>query len=149
MATSKLTILIPDDLRRRAKSVATLRGEHFTDVIIKALEECVAEALEEAEDLRVALEVEERLARGESKLHDWKEVEAEVDSLQDTKFIEEQIDRLYSELAELKRYVLKHASLDRGKGSTAWNDLMDASAEISAKWSGPEAVEEIRSQREK
>jgi len=78
MAATKLTIMIPEDLRRRAKSVAALRGEHVTDIIVKALEEYIEEALEEAEDVRVAIEVEGRIARGESKLHDWEEVEAEL-----------------------------------------------------------------------
>ena len=83
MAVSKLTVNIPDDLRRRAKSVAALRGEHVTDVIVKALEEYVNEALEEAEDMRVALEVKERIARGETTVQDWDEVKKELDALPD------------------------------------------------------------------
>jgi len=81
MAVSKLTITIPDDLRRRAKAVAALRGEHVTDVIQKALEEYVDEALEEAEDMRVALQVKARIARGETTVQDWDEVKKELDAL--------------------------------------------------------------------
>ena len=83
MAVSKLTVNIPDDLRRRAKSVAALRGEHVTDVIVKALEEYVNEALEEAEDMRVALEVKARIARGETTVQDWDEVKKELDAPSD------------------------------------------------------------------
>ncbi len=83
MTRSKLTIAIPDDLRRRAKSIAALHDENISDVIVKALEQYVEDALEEADDLRVAVEIEERLARGESRLHDWKEVEAMLDGLPD------------------------------------------------------------------
>jgi predicted transcriptional regulator len=80
---SKLTIAIPDDLRRRAKSIAALRDESLSDVIVKALEEYVSEAIEEAGDIRLVHEVETRIAHGESAWHDWAEVEKELSALSD------------------------------------------------------------------
>lgn len=52
-------------------------------MLVKALEEHVNEALEEAEDMRVALEVKERIARGETTVQDWDEVKKELDALPD------------------------------------------------------------------
>ena len=52
-------------------------------MIVKALEEYVSEALEEAEDIRLVHEVEARIARGESAWHDWEEVEKELKALPD------------------------------------------------------------------
>ncbi|MFQ5796534.1 MAG: DUF6290 family protein [Candidatus Bipolaricaulia bacterium] len=78
--TAKLTIKLPEDLRRRAKAVAALRGETVSDVVRAALEEYVTEALEEAEDVRAVQEIEARIASGEERTysHDevWKEIEA-------------------------------------------------------------------------
>jgi hypothetical protein len=65
------------------------------------------------------------------------------------KYVQESISRLYAELAELKRYVVKYAPTDAERSSPAWQDLMESSAKISAGWSGPGAVQEIRDQREK
>lgn len=62
MGRSKLTIAIPDDLRRCAKSIAALRDERISDVIVKALEAYVSEVIEEAEDIRLVHEVEARIA---------------------------------------------------------------------------------------
>ena len=72
-----------------------------------------------------------------------------VDTMQDMKYVQEWIGRVYAELAELKRYVLTHTPADVEKSASSWRDLVDASDKISAKWSGPGAVEEIRAQREK
>ncbi len=83
MGRSKLTIAIPDDLRRRAKSIAALRDESISDVIARALEEYVEKAIEEAEDLRLVHEVEARIGRGESTWHDWEDVEKELNALPD------------------------------------------------------------------
>ncbi len=83
MGRSKLTIASPDELRRRAKSIAALRDESISDVIVKALEEYVNEALEEAGDIRVVHEVEARIARGESAWQDWDEVKKELNALPD------------------------------------------------------------------
>lgn len=69
--------------------------------------------------------------------------------MQEMKYIQDWISRLYAELAELKRYVVKHTPVEVERGSSAWQDLMDAATQISTRWSGPDAVQEIRSQREK
>ena len=66
-----------------------------------------------------------------------------------TRQIQQRLDRLYSELAVLKRYVLLHLPSDHAQNRQAWSDLMEASKSVSAQWAGPSAVEEIRSQREK
>ena len=66
-----------------------------------------------------------------------------------TRQIQQRLDRLYSELAVLKRYVLLHLPGDHTQNRQAWSDLIDASKAVSAQWAGPSAVEEIRAQREK
>lgn len=83
MTFAKLTITIPEDLRRRAKSVAALRKEHLSDIVRVALEQYLAEVMEEAEDIRAIQEVEERIARGQVQIKDWADVEAELDALPD------------------------------------------------------------------
>jgi predicted DNA-binding protein len=82
---SRLTVTIPEDLRRRAKAQAALEGTTLAQVIRKRLEEFAPdwEAIEGAEDLRAAEEVEARIARGEEGLRDWAEVDAELDTLPD------------------------------------------------------------------
>jgi len=69
--------------------------------------------------------------------------------MQDMKYVEQRLDRLYAELAELKRHVIIHWPAERARNRRAWKDLMDASAAISSLWTGPGAVDEIRAQREK
>ena len=76
---ARLTIKLPDALRRRTKAIAALRGESVSDVVRKALAEYVAEAMEEAEDIKAVDEIETRIATGEVKMRDWKEVEAALD----------------------------------------------------------------------
>ena len=75
---TKITVKLPDQLRRRAKAVAALRGETVSDVVRDALEAYIAEAMEEAEDVRPADEVEARLATGteavEKHDHVWGEI---------------------------------------------------------------------------
>ncbi len=43
MATVQLTIKLPDNLRRQARSIAALRGETISDVLRAAFEAYVAE----------------------------------------------------------------------------------------------------------
>ena len=76
---ARLTIKLPDALRKRAKAIAALRGESVSDVVRTALSEYVTEAIEEAEDIRLVDEIEARIAAGEVKLRDWEEVEATLD----------------------------------------------------------------------
>jgi predicted DNA-binding protein len=80
---ARLTITIPEDLRRRAKAQAALEGTTLAQVIRKRLEEFAPdwEAIEDAQDLQAAEEIEARIARGEEKLRDWAEVDGELDAL--------------------------------------------------------------------
>ncbi len=48
----------------------------------RALEEYVAEALEEADDIRAVDEVEGRLARGEERIYSHKDIWDEIDRLE-------------------------------------------------------------------
>lgn len=73
----------------------------------------------------------------------------EVSALQEIEYVHEWIERLYAEVAELKRHVVKQAPGNVKADLAAWRDLLDASSAISASWRGPGAVEEIRAQREK
>ncbi len=79
---TKLTIKLPDDLRRRAKAVAALRGETVSDVIREALQSYIAEALEEMDDVRAIHDIETRIAYGTESVSDWNDFEAELDALQ-------------------------------------------------------------------
>jgi predicted DNA-binding protein len=79
---ARLTITIPEDLRRRAKAQAALEGTTLSQVLRKRLEEFAPdwEAIEDAQDLRAAEAVEARIARGEEELRDWTQVDAELDA---------------------------------------------------------------------
>ena len=56
--TTKLTVVVPDALRRRAKSAASLRGETVSDVVRQALESYVTQTgetpapIEDPDDLQ-------------------------------------------------------------------------------------------------
>jgi hypothetical protein len=52
---ARLTIKLPEALRRQAKAVAALRGETVSEVVRAALEECIAEAVEETESVLTPL----------------------------------------------------------------------------------------------
>jgi predicted DNA-binding protein len=82
---SKLTIKLPEELRRRAKARAAMEGTTLSQVIRERLEEFVAgwDAIEEAEDIRAVDEIEARITRGEERLKDWSEVDAGLAALQD------------------------------------------------------------------
>jgi len=59
----------------------------------------------------------------------------------------EKIDRLMKEMGDIRRGLLKVESQD--KREEAWDNLMRLSEEVSAKWQGPSAVDEIKAQRDK
>ena len=59
------------------------------------------------------------------------------------------IDKLYGELAKLKRQLILRGPARGAADDAAWEDLMVLSREIGARWTGPDAVDEIRAQREK
>lgn len=79
IVTNKLTVNMPETLRRRVKAVAALRGESVSDIVRAALESYVADALEEQEDIRVIQTIEERLASGKSRRYTHEEVWAEIE----------------------------------------------------------------------
>jgi hypothetical protein len=63
--------------------------------------------------------------------------------------VQQHIDWLYAELASLKRLVITSEASHPPTNRLAWADLKEVAKEISSQWSGPDAVEEIRAQREK
>lgn len=79
---TKLTIKLPEDLRRRAKAVAALRGETVSALVRAALEGFITEALEEEEDLRAVQAIEERIAAGQERVYSHEEVWAEIEALE-------------------------------------------------------------------
>ena len=82
---TKLTIKLPEDLRRRAEAQAEREGTTLSQVLRDRLEEFAAgwDAIEEADDVRAIDAVEARIARGEERLRDWAEVDAELEVLPD------------------------------------------------------------------
>src|SRR5689334_18414017 len=79
---TKLTIELPEDLHRRAKAVAALRGETVSKIVRAALEQYIDEAIEEAEDVRAVQEIEGRIATGQERVYSHEEVWAEIESLE-------------------------------------------------------------------
>ena len=77
---TKITVKLPDPLRRRAKAVAALRGETISDVVRDALEAYIVEATEEAEDVRAVDDIEARIAAGTEVVYEhddiWREIAA-------------------------------------------------------------------------
>ena len=78
---TKLTIKLPEELRRRAKAVAALKGETVSDVIREALQNYIAEAFEEVEDIRAIRDLEIQIASGQESISDWNDFVAELDAL--------------------------------------------------------------------
>lgn len=69
--------------------------------------------------------------------------------MQDLHLLKEHLERMTQELMEVKKIAIRLETVDREKAERAWKDLMLASEEISGRWKGPSAVEEIGLQREK
>jgi hypothetical protein len=69
--------------------------------------------------------------------------------MQDLDLLKEHLDRITQELTEVKKIAIRLKAVDREKTERAWKDLVLASQEISQKWEGASAVEEIGLQREK
>ena len=82
----KLTVIVPDNVHRRAKARAALEGTNLSEAIRAWLEEYATrlEELEEADDVRLVKEREARLARGEEDWVTWDEVKAELDATSDS-----------------------------------------------------------------
>lgn len=67
----------------------------------------------------------------------------------DYKRLSRKVERLEQELEELQQ-VLQQWQRSAEKGSEkAWQNLVKLTKEVSARWQGPDAVEEIKNQRDK
>lgn len=80
--STKLTVLVPDELHRRARAVAALKGDNISNVVREALAEYVTEALQDAEDARAAREILMRVESGEEKTYSHDEIWAEIADLE-------------------------------------------------------------------
>lgn len=78
----KLTVNVPEPLRRRVKAIAALRGESVSDIVRTALETYIADALDEAEEIRAVQAIEARLASGQERVYSHEEVWAEIEALE-------------------------------------------------------------------
>ena len=76
--TIKLTVLVPDNLHRKARTVAALRNEKLSDVVRKALQIYVEQQTDDLEDDVFARQMLARLAEGEPTIgHSefWQQIE--------------------------------------------------------------------------
>jgi len=78
----KLTVKLPEDLRRQARAVAALRGETVSEVVREALAEYVTQTLEDAEDTRLAREIKARIAEGREATYTHEQIWGEIDALE-------------------------------------------------------------------
>ncbi|MEK7395574.1 MAG: hypothetical protein AAB116_01435 [Candidatus Poribacteria bacterium] len=62
---------------------------------------------------------------------------------------EEYLDNIEFALIQLKKKAIYEKKIDLIKNQKAWDNLMSLSEEITKKWKGDSAVDEIRSQRTK
>lgn len=67
----------------------------------------------------------------------------------DIEYIKERLDNIEQELIKLRKMTIYRKPIDPDKTGKAWNELMALSKEISDRWEGKSAVEEIKDQREK
>jgi hypothetical protein len=63
--------------------------------------------------------------------------------------IKEHLDRISKELSQIKKLLIDQWIIDQKKVNVNWEDFLNMSKEISKKWKGPSAVDEVRQQREK
>ena len=63
--------------------------------------------------------------------------------------LEDRLDRIIRELVEIKKATFPLKKVDKEKSATAWSNLLRSADAITAAWSGPSAVDEIKNQREK
>lgn len=61
----------------------------------------------------------------------------------------EKTGHLAEEMEVIRRLLLESRPRDRKAADEAWKNLMELSEEISAKWQGPSAAQEITAQRSK
>lgn len=64
-----------------------------------------------------------------------------------SKDLRERLDRLIYEVIQLKSLLIYQVKTDETKSMAAWDDLDQAADEVSTKWSGYSALEEIVDQR--
>lgn len=69
--------------------------------------------------------------------------------MESLEILKEKINHIEEDLVTVKRTIIKLDLKDRKKTDSAWSNLLSVSKEISKKWKGLSAVEEIRKQREK
>jgi hypothetical protein len=71
--------------------------------------------------------------------------------MEDMGALKKHLDHMSRELSEIKKLVfgIKSGKKSSENSERAWEDLMEASEEISNLWTDVSAVEEIRTQREK
>ncbi len=83
MATTvNVVVRVPEKLRKQARAIAVLRGEHLSDVVRTALEEYIEDALEDMKDNRELDELERRIDAGLEPLYDHNDVWAEIEALE-------------------------------------------------------------------
>ena len=75
----RLTVTIPDEMRRQAKAAAALHGDTLSEIIRAAL----GEYIEEMEDSAFLDEIEKRVVEGKERTYSHEEVWAELDALPD------------------------------------------------------------------
>jgi len=69
--------------------------------------------------------------------------------MQELREVMERLEHITEEIIQTKKRVMKLEVGDKEKREGAWEDLMAASEEISNRWRGYSAVEEVKSQRDK
>lgn len=79
--STKLTIIVAEELRRRAKARAAIEGKTLSEVIRGKLEEYASglDSYEEADDIRAIREIEARIEQGQEPVSDWAAFEARMD----------------------------------------------------------------------
>lgn len=63
--------------------------------------------------------------------------------------VKNRLEHITEDLSSIKKALITIEVGDAEKNEGAWRDIVAASREISKRWKGPSAVEEIRAQREK
>lgn len=76
--TVRLTLLVPDDLRKQAKAVAALRGESISEVVREALEDYVTAATTEDEDVEAAVAAYRRYKQDPDSARPYSEIRKEL-----------------------------------------------------------------------
>lgn len=72
-----------------------------------------------------------------------------VIKVEDIKSMRAHLEHLTQEIIDLKKILMEVDVRDRETRENAWNDILEASKDITRLWEGPSATEEIKAQREK